>query len=226
MKNQQLLSEEQVDFLREMMNIGAGNAATALGQMLRCEVNVRIPTVHVLPAPEAPSVLGDPSLPVAGVRMGLVGDVVGELFFIVPADQRADLTHLAERAIGFRNSEFGMRNDEPPQSAIRIPHSEDLSALTEIGNILAGVYLTAIHEFCKLHIYHTVPIIAIDMIQSLLDESIVALSRQVQALILIENEFTVEERRIRTFLLVIPAVQSVRTLVDSVEGARMAYGSE
>jgi chemotaxis protein CheC len=215
MNNQELLSAEQVDFLREMMNIGAGNAATALGQMLRCEVNVEIPTVHVLPAPKAPSVLGDPSLPVACVRMGMVGDVVGELFFIVPAGQRADLTHLAERAVGFRISDFGLRSD-----------SENLSALTEIGNILAGVYLTAIHEFCKLHIYHTVPTIAIDMIQSLLDEAIVALSRQVQALILIENEFIVEERRIRTFLLLIPAVQSVRTLVDSVEGARMAYGSE
>jgi chemotaxis protein CheC len=207
MKNQQLLSEEQVDFLREMMNIGAGNAATALGQMLRCEVNVKIPTVHVLPAPKAPSVLGDPSLPVACVRMGIVGDVVGELFFIVPAEQRANLTHLAERAVGMRRS-------------------EDLSALTEIGNILAGVYLTAIHDFCQLNIYHTVPMIAIDMIQALLDESIASLSRQVQTLILIENEFIVEEKRIRTFLLMIPAVQSVKTLVDSIVGARMAHGSQ
>jgi chemotaxis protein CheC len=211
MNNQELLSEEQVDFLREMMNIGAGNAATALGQMLRCEVNVEIPTVHVLPAPEAPSVLGDPSLPVACVRMGMVGDVAGDLFFIVPAEQRATLTHLTERAM------LGSTKRGPDL---------DLSALTEIGNILAGVYLTAIHDFCQLRIYHTVPMIAIDMIQSLLDESIVSLSRQVQALILIENEFIVEERRIRTFLLVIPAVQSVRTLVDSIVGARMAYGSE
>ena len=210
MNNQKMLSEEQVDFLREMMNIGAGNAATALGQMLRCEVNVEIPTVHVLPVPKASSVLGDPSLPVACVRMGMVGDVVGALFFIVPAGQRADLTHLAERAmLGFAKKGSDL----------------DLSVLTEIGNILAGVYLTAIHEFCKLYIYHTVPTIAIDMIQSLLDESIVALSRQVQALILIENEFIVEERRVRTFFLLIPAVQSVKTLVDSVEGARLAYGS-
>lgn len=210
MNNQELLSEEQVDFLREMMNIGAGNAAAALNQMLRCEVNVRIPTVHVLPVPKAPSVLGDPSLPVACVRMGMVGDVVGELFFIVPAEQRANLTHLAELAM------LGAAKRGPDL---------DLSVLTEIGNILAGVYLTAIHDFCRLNIYHTAPVIAIDMIQSLLDESIVALSRQVQALILIENEFIVEERRIRTFLLLIPAVESVSTLVDSVEGARMAYAS-
>jgi len=207
MNDQEMLSDEQVDFLCEVMNIGAGNAAAALGQMLCCEVNMEIPIVHVLTVPKVPSILGDPSLPVACVRMGMVGDVIGDLFFIVPAEQRADLTHLAEQAVGLRNS-------------------EDISVLTEIGNILAGVYLTAIHEFCKLHIYHTVPTTAIDMIQSLLDESIVALSRQVQSLILIENELIVEERRIRTILLLVPAVQSVRTLIDSVEGARTAYGFE
>jgi chemotaxis protein CheY-P-specific phosphatase CheC len=95
----------------------------------------------------------------------------------------------------------------------------------EMGNILAGVYLTAIHEFCQLDICHTVPMIAIDMIQSLLDEFIVTLSRQARALVLIENEFIVEEIRIRTFLLIVPAVQSVRILVDSIAAARMAYGS-
>ena len=213
MNDQGLLSDEQVDFLREMMNIGSGNAATALGQMLQCEVNVEIPTVHVLPPAQAPSVLGDPSLSVACVRMSMVGDVTGGLFFIVPAEQRAELMHLAERAM------------LPPMKIKRVT-DPDLSILTEMGNILAGVYLTAIHEFCQLSIYHTVPVIAIDMIQSLLDESIVILSRKVQALILVENEFVVEERRIRTFLLIIPTVQSVRTLVDSIEGARAAYGSE
>jgi chemotaxis protein CheC len=195
--------------LCEMMNIGAGNAVTALSQMLRCEVNIKIPTVHILPPPQVPSVMSDPSLPVACVRMSMVGDVVGDLFFIVPAEQRLDLIHLAERAM------------LPPTKRGPEP---DLSVLAEMGNILAGVYLTAIHEFCRLSIYHTVPMIAIDMIQSLLDESIVTLSREAQALILVENEFIVEEICIKTFLLVIPAVQSVRTLVDSIEGARMAYG--
>jgi len=219
----ELLSEEQLDFLSEMMNIGAGNAATALTQMLRDVVNIEIPAVHVVPVPEVPSVFDDPSLPVACVRMGMIGDVVGELFFIVPDEQKANLIHLAERedwgGAHLRNAEHEIPNGKPltPQSTV------DLSVLAEMGNILAGVYLTAIHDFCKLNIYHSAPTIAVDMIQSLIDESIVALGYEVQRAVLIENEFILKENRIRTFLLIVPAAQSLKALVDSVEQARTAY---
>jgi len=84
--------------------------------------------------------------------------------------------------------------------------------------------MTAVHDFCKLNIYHTVPTVATDMIQALLDESLVSLSRQVQHIIVVENEFMVKEKRIRTFLVMIPSVESVKTLVGSIGKARMAYG--
>jgi len=191
-----------------MMNIGVGNAATALSQILQSEVNVIIPAVHVIPVTQAPSVLGDPSLPVTCVRMDMVGDVAGDLFFIVPEEHKVKLTHLVQRA-----------TPGPKSRGTDI----DLSVLTEIGNIVAGVYLTAVHDFCKLNIYHTVPVVAIDMIQSLLDESLVRLSRQVQVAITIENEFIVEKERIRTFLVMIPSMESVNTLVNSIGQAKMAY---
>ena len=205
---EQLLSEEQVDFLTEMMNIGAGNTATALSQMLKSEVNVIIPAVHVLLVSQAPSVLGDPSLPVTCVRMGMVGDVAGNLFFIVPEEHKVKLTHLVQRA-----------TPGPKNRGTDI----DLSVLTEVGNIVAGVYLTAVHDFCKLNIYHTVPAVAIDMIQSLLDEALVRLSRQVQTAIMVENEFIVEKERIRAFLVVIPSMESIKILVNSIGQAKMAF---
>lgn len=96
--------------------------------------------------------------------------------------------------------------------------------MAEIGNILAGVYLTAIHDFCKLNIYHSAPRIAIDMIQSLLDESLASLSREVREIIMVINEFSTDEGSIRTFFLLIPSAKSVRTLVDSIEEVRRAYG--
>ena len=206
-----LLSEEQVDFLTEMMNMGAGNAATALSQMLECEVDVKIPAVYVVPPPKVLSILDDPSLPVTCVRMGMVGDVAGDMFFMVPDEQKTNLIRLMERGTP------GPKKKGP---------DVDLSALAEIGNILAGVYLTAIHDLCKLDIYHTVPTLAMDMIQSLLDESLITLGSQAQTMILVENEFIVEEKHIRTFLLMIPSAESVKTLVDSIGEARKAMRGE
>lgn len=205
------LSEAQLDFIKEMMNVGAGNAATALTKMLQCKIDVKIPGVHAFAVSQVPSLLTDPSQPVACVSMSMVGEVTGGLFFIVPDDQKTALIRLAERATGMQNS----------KPRVHIPKSDDLSVLTEIGSILAGVYLTAIHDFCKLNICHTVPRIGIDMIQSLLDESLATISREVEEIIIVVNNFIpVEEDRINSFLLVIPSPQSVKTLVDSIEDAR------
>jgi len=211
----QLLSTEQVDFLTEMMNIGAGHAATALTQVLQCQVDLVMPRVFIIAETKELSILTSPSLPVVCARMGMVGDVSGDLFLIVPEEQKEDLIRLAEQAMtgtgqSWRAVLTNQESDDPK-----------LSVIAEIGNIVAGVYLTAVHDFCRLNIYHTVPTVATDMVQALLDESLVRLSRQVQHIIVVENEFIVEEKLIRTFLVMIPSVESVNTLVNSIEQARM-----
>jgi chemotaxis protein CheC len=206
MNNDVILSEEQLDFLAEMMNIGAGNAAGALSQMLPCKVDLEIPKVHILPVAKAPSVLDDPSTNVACVKMRMVGDISGNMFFIVPSEKMKRFMNLIASAVP-----GGTEGDKESQS--------DPSIIMEIGNILAGVYLTSINEFCKLKIYHSAPKMAIDMIQALMDETIVGMSRQLKTIILIENEFIIEEERIKTFLFMIPAADSVQTLVESIEQA-------
>jgi chemotaxis protein CheC len=206
-----LLSETQLDFLREMMNIGAGNAATALSKMLQTDVNMDIPKVQVLPGQQVYAFFGDPSLGFLGVKMRMVGDVSGDLYFMVRDEQKRILADLVKKGIpGSKRKNAEM----------------DHSALTETGNIIAGVYLAAIHGFCKLTIYHTLPVMSVDMIQSLLDESLINISRQTQAIFLVENEFIILEDRIRTFFVLIPSVESVKILVDSIEQVRIAYGFE
>ncbi len=216
----QLLSAEQVDFLTEVMNIGAGNAATALTQVLQCQVDLVIPRVFIIADAKELSTLNNPSLPVVCARMGMVGDVSGGLFFIVPEEQKKDLIRLAEQAMTGTSQLW--------RAGLTSQESDDLklSVIAEIGNIVTGVYLTAVHDFCRLNIFHTVPTVATDMVQALLDESLVRLSRQVQHIIVIENEFVVEEKLIRTFLMMIPSVESVNILVNSIGQARMAMAQD
>ena len=212
----QLLSPEQVDFLTEMMNIGAGHAATALTQVLQCQVDIVIPRVFVITDAQELSILTSPSLPVVCARMGMVGDVSGGLFLIVPEEQKEDLIRLAEQAMTGTGQSWRAGKTSQESDDLK------LSVIAEIGNIIAGVYLTAVHDFCRLNVYHTVPTVATDMVQALLDESLVRLSRQVQHIIVVENEFMVEEKLIKTFLVMIPSVESVNILVNSIGQARMA----
>ena len=212
--NNPIITEEQIDFIREVMNVGAGNAATALQQMLQCPVDVIIPKVHVLPAAQVSSIQDNPASLVACVRMGIVGDIGGAMFFIVPEESTKELIHLAEKSLPGPYRLMGRKQEEV-----------GLSAIAEIGNILSGVYLTAVHDFCGLNTYHTTPALAVDMIQPLLDEALIKTSLQIQMAILIENEFVLEERRFRTLLLIIPSVESIKPLVDSLGQAKKAYVS-
>jgi chemotaxis protein CheC len=208
------ITEEHLDFIREMMNVGAGNASTALNQMLQCPVDLIIPKVHILPAAKVASILDNPASLVLCVRMEIVGDIAGDMFFIVPEEFRKKLISLAEKPLPGRYKLNGQKQKEG-----------DLSAIVEIGNILSGVYLTAIHDFCGLNVYHTVPALAIDMIQPLLDESLIKTSIQLQTTIMIENEFVVEDHHSKTLLLIIPSAESIEPMISSFKQAKRAYGS-
>jgi chemotaxis protein CheC len=196
------------------MNIGAGNAVTALERLLKCPVDLIIPRVYVLPVTQVSSILDKPISLVACTRMEMIGDLSGDLFFIVPKKDAKELVRLAEKAMPGPSKLPGQK-----------PEEVELSAIAEIGNILSGVYLAAIHDFCGLNIYHNVPILAIDMIQPLLDEALARISRRILTAILIENEFILEEHHIRTLMLIIPSVKSIKRLIDALGQAKKVYGS-
>jgi chemotaxis protein CheC len=205
-----LFSQENRDYLAELLNIGAGNAATALNQLLMCEVDMRLPDVRVTPASEATATLGVPETPVTCLRMRMVGDLTGSIFFVVPDGQKAKLVELAERSM------LGPTQNPDPNRVV--------ADLAEIGNILAGVYLTAIHDFCKLQVCHSVPVVAVDMLQALLDEAIATQTRNGQTIILVANEFIIGKEHFKTYLLIFPTGESITVLVDSMKQARELFG--
>ena len=215
MKNENyFFNEEQRDFLNEMMNIGAGNACTAMQQMLQHPVDLTIPRVHLLTITQVPSIFNGSAMPVACVKMGMVGDVNGGIILILPEEHRDTLCNMMKQATpGF----IHLKNANGK--------TEDISqsVILEIGNIITGVYLTAIHDFCQLNIYHTVPRLAIDMIQAVLDEILIELSCTADMSIVIENEFLIREEPLKVFLLVIPFAESIPVLTDSINAARQAY---
>ena len=205
MKDKELLTKEQLDFLREMVNIGAGNAAAAFSQMLHCMVDVTIPEIYFFPASQIPPFLKDPARPFAGVSMNMVGDVKGKLFYMVLDERKERIIEIVRKAAPGGN-----------EGGVVV----DLSVLEEIGNILAGVFLVSIHDFCKLNIYHTVPEMRIDMVQALLDESIGSIVAGTSQIILIESEFVIKEENISTVFLIIPDKEYIQTLAYSIEDAR------
>lgn len=151
------LGPRQLDALREVANIGAGHAATALSQMVNTRIMVDIPEIKIVKLEDVGELIGKPDEIVSAVMMQLLGDVTGRTVQIFPWRTAVQLTSvLLNRQGSDRPEDFG----EVEQSALR-----------EISNILVGAYINALSEFMGLMLIMSPPSIAIDTAQAVLTTS-------------------------------------------------------
>jgi chemotaxis protein CheC len=139
--NTTLMSTARLDALREVANIGAGHAATALSTLTGTRIMISVPMVNIVPPGDfVPEI--DPGVEIVAVQMGMLGDITGQTVFLlaVPAGLR-----LAERMLRRR------RDTSPSLGKL------EQSALNEAGNILAGAYLTALSEFLGMKLLLSPP---------------------------------------------------------------------
>ncbi len=169
------LNSFQLDVLREIGNIGAGNAATALAKMLDKKIDMKVPQIKVMKFTEVSEVLGGAETQVVGILLGVQGDIEGIMMFILDY-QSAQL--LVNILMG-RPIRAELDYDEMT-----------CSALKEIGNILAGSYLSALSNLTNLKIMPGVPGLAIDMAGAILSVPAIEFSKSSDTVLYIENEFT------------------------------------
>ena len=137
------LKAHQLDALREVANIGAGHAATALSQMTGATIMISVPTINIARLEDVPPQITGPEEPVAAVLMNMLGDLTGRTLLVFPQPDRASAGRdHAEPAAGRESSELG----ELEQSAIK-----------EAGNILSGAYLNALSDFMGLMLLPSPP---------------------------------------------------------------------
>ena len=201
----QTLNEEQYDYLREMMNVGAGNAAGALSQLLKHNVEVTIPDLLLVPLNDVTGkIVDDPSTPIVCIPMDFSGDITGQIFFIMPEKDAETFTDIL-----FLKAPPGVERGE----------KIDMEAIAEIGNIVTGVYLDALESFSKLSIIHSAPKISFDMAQALLDESLIVAKGEQDEILVVINTFYTKNGEFRVFLLIVPQFKIINILCDSISMA-------
>lgn len=166
-----------LDILREIGNIGAGHAATALSTMLNKAVDMSVPSVNIISFEEISEMIGGAENVVASVFLRILGDAPGCMFFMLPIEQAE---HLLEDLLGGQAVQLIDESD----SAI------SLSALQEVGNILSGSYLTSFSNFTGLNLQPSVPATSIDMAGAILSFGLFEISTVSDYAIVIDTAFT------------------------------------
>ena len=198
------LNDIQYDVLREIGNIGAGNATTALSQMLNQKMDMSVPKVALVPFNEISDVMGSEDQTVVGIMLGFEGDVEGMMMFLFDTKS----AHHLVNTLMMRDKEDGVEEGAGFSDM-------DMSALNEIGNIVSGSYLTAISKLTNLKMISTVPEMTIDMIGALLSVPASEFGKYGDKLLLIQSQFG-ELDFVNGYFLMIPELNSYDKLLESL----------
>lgn len=192
----------QFDVLKEIANIGAGNATTALSTMLNTKVNMQVPKIDVLEFKELADVIGGAENVVVGILLTLQKSIDGMMMFIM--EKESALQVVGQLMAGMP------RTDGEDFSEM------DLSALQEIGNIIAGSYLSSISAFTNMPITSSVPYLSIDMAGAILSVPAIEFGRVSDKALLIQSKFGDTDIMIDGYFILIPTLEAFDIIFKSL----------
>jgi chemotaxis protein CheC len=198
------LKPNQLDALREVANIGAGHAATALSQMTGGTIMISVPTINVAALEDVPPQISAPEEPVAAVLMNMMGDLTGRTLLVFPKQTAKRLAELMlRRPVGSPEGDL----TELEQSAIK-----------EAGNILSGAYMNALSDFMGMMLLNSPPALAVDMSNAVLTTAYLQFGSDRDYVFCVESEFYMKDvdEHLRGFFLLLPDMASLQAILKAM----------
>ena len=200
------LKANQLDALREVANIGAAHAATALSTMTGSTIMISVPRINIARLEEVPPQIAAPEEPVAAVLMNMLGDLTGRTLLVFPNPTAVRLSELMLR--------------RPKGSAAGLGELEQ-SAIKEAGNILSGAYMNALSDFMGMMLLPSPPSLAIDMSNAVLTTAYLQFGGDRDYVFCVESEFYMKDlgEHLRGFFLLLPDFASLQAILRAVRVA-------
>jgi len=198
------LTDLQKDSLKELGNIGAGSAATALSQLIGKDIGMKVPDVFIIPVEKISDYIAKDQKIVAAIYMRIFGEIKARALIILPQDKVFLLIDMImKRQLG-ETKEFG---------------ETEQSALKEIGNIIISSYLNAIAKFIGLNSVPSVPALAVDMVGAIFETISAELAEMGEEALLIENDLSEEVTKLSSTLFLIPDKDAMKKILDALDNA-------
>ena len=193
------MSDEYFDVLKEIGNIGAGNATTALAQMMQCKVDMSVPQVRLLEFKEMGEMMGGEETIMAGIYLGIEGDITGSIMFLL---EKQAARHLVSKLMGMQ-----MEGEEFSEM--------EFSALKEVGNIITGAYLNSLSTLTNLVIYPSVPDLTVDMAGAILSVPAIQFGELGDKMLLIQTQFF-DENVLDGYFILVPDLDSYGKILSAL----------
>ena len=193
------MSNEYFDVLKEIGNIGAGNATTALAQLMQCKVDMSVPQVKMLEFKEMGEMMGGEEVIMAGIYLGIEGDITGSIMFLL---EKQAARHLVDKLMGME-----LEGEEFSEM--------EFSALKEVGNIITGAYLNSLSALTNLVIYPSIPDLTVDMAGAILSVPAIQFGELGDKMLLIQTQFF-DERVLDGYFILVPDLDSYSKILTAL----------
>lgn len=195
------MDEMQFDVLREIGNIGAGNATTALAKLINARIDMKVPKVEMVGFQELAMIIGSEEDIMAAVLVTLSEDINGMMMFMLDMESAK---YLISQLMGGMDMEV---NEEFTEI--------ELSALSEIGNIITGSYLSALSGLLQMNINMSVPYLSVDMAGAILSVPAIEYGKVGDKVLLIQTNFG-DETEISGYFILIPQEESYEKILKTL----------
>jgi len=186
-------SDLQLDALRELANIGSGNAGTALSSMLGKSVDISVPTAAVMPLADAVAVAGAPDELRHGVVVPVVGDLEAIVLLLFPDADARTLCAI-----------YGIE----PSTA------DGRSMLGEVGNILGTNYINVLAQMVGMTMEPAPPQVVEDMLGSILSSVLIGRGDDIDDALILDSDLMVEEEQCSLSFLLLPNHGGIRQILE------------
>ena len=194
-----------LDVFKEIGNIGAGNAASALAGLLSTRISMSVPDASVVPFNTIMNVLDGPETLIAGVLVDISGDLNGYILLMLGMD---DAMSMVSRAL-----QEPKRDTTAPDFGLTDMESD---AILEISNILVGSFLSAISKFTGLSITPSVPMMTVDMLGAIISIATIEYGRIGDSVVFLKTQFNDPDGDIAGHFFLIPDYNSYKILMESL----------
>lgn len=198
------IDDMQFDVLKEIGNIGAGNATTALAKLINSKLDMKVPKVEMVGFQELATVMGNEEDIMVAVLVTLSDDIEGMMMFLM--DMKS-----AKYLIGQILKSMGMEMVFEDNDSLS---EMEMSVVSELGNIISGSYLAALSGLLQLVINISVPYVAVDMAGAILSVPAIEFGKVGDKVLLIQTRFGDDD--VKGYFVLIPEEESYDKIMKAL----------
>ena len=191
------VNDMYVDVLKEIGNVGSGNAATAIANMVGTRIDMKVPNVKLMDVGKLGGAIGPEEDTVIGIFLEVSHDIEGSMMFLLDLESGH---YLADKLLMKENA---------------VHEQMELSALKEVGNIITASYLSALASMTNLTILPSVPYICVDMAAAILSVPAIEFGLVGDRALLIETEICADVA-IRGYFILMPEQESYYKILSAL----------